>query len=69
MALSPHYQNILKQLASLPDSAVVPLPVAAIHEGVSVKTIKRNYPRVKMTERREGVQLGYLRRPREQATA
>jgi hypothetical protein len=68
MSLSPHYQKILEQLASLPDRAVVPLPVAAVHEGVSVKTIKRNYPRVKITERREGVSLGYLRRPRKQVT-
>jgi hypothetical protein len=69
MALSPHYQRILEQLSALPDTAVVPLPVAAVHEGVSVKTIKRNYPRVKLTDRREGVLLGYLRRPREQVAA
>lgn len=69
MALSPHYQRILEQLSALPDTAVVPLPVAAVHEGVSVKTIKRNYPRVKLTERREGVLLGYLRRQREQVAA
>jgi hypothetical protein len=68
MPLSPHYQRILEQLPFLPDTAVVPVPVAAIHEGVSVKTIKRNYPRVKMTDRREGVTLGYLRRPREQVS-
>jgi hypothetical protein len=66
MALSPHYQKFLEQLDVLPDTAAVPLPVAALHEGVSVKTIKRNYPRVKLTERREGVLLGFLRRKREQ---
>jgi hypothetical protein len=69
MALSSHYQKILEQLSALPDTAVVPLPVAAMHEGVSVKTIKRNYPRVRLTERREGVLLGYLRRQREQVAA
>lgn len=69
MALSPHYQKILEHLSALPDTAAVPLPVAAVHEGVSVKTIKRNYPRVKLTERREGVLLGYLRRKREQVAA
>lgn len=69
MLLSPHYRRILEQLAALPDTAVVPLPVAAVHEGVSVKTIKRSYPRVKLTERREGVSLGYLRRKREQVAA
>ena len=46
MVLSPHYQKFLEQLDVLPDTAAVPLPVAALHEGVSVKTIKRNYPRV-----------------------
>jgi hypothetical protein len=68
MALSPHYRRILEQLASLPDTAKVPLPVAALHEGVSVRTIKRNYPLIKLSEHREGVQLGYLRR-RKEATA
>jgi hypothetical protein len=68
MALSRHYQRILEQLASLPDTAKVPLPVAALHEGVSVRTIKRNYPLVKLSEHREGVPLGYLRY-RKEATA
>jgi hypothetical protein len=67
MSLSPHYQRILEQLDKLPNSATVPLPVAALHEGVSVKTIKRNYPLLNLTEHRQGVSLAYLRRRKEQA--
>jgi hypothetical protein len=69
MALSPHYRRILEQLASLPDTAKVPLPVAALHEGVSVRTIKRNYPLIRISEHREGVSLGYLRHRSKEATA
>jgi hypothetical protein len=65
--LSPLYQQILKNIPIMPDSAVIPVPVAALHEGVSRRTIKRTYPRVKMSECREGVLLGYLRRKREAA--
>ena len=65
MALSPHYRQILESIPLLPDTAAIPLPVAALHEGVSRKTIKRNYPLVKLSEHREGVLLGYLRRKRE----
>lgn len=68
MALSAHYQRLLEVLPLLPDTAKIPLPVVAAHEGVSVKTIKRHYPRVKLTERREGVLLGYLRGKRERFT-
>jgi hypothetical protein len=48
--LSPHYQQILEQLDKLPDSAVIPVPIAAIHDGTSRRTIKRIYPRVKISE-------------------
>jgi hypothetical protein len=67
--LSPHYQQILKNIPILPDTAVIPVPAAAIHEGVSRRTIKRNYPRVKISDTREGVLLGYLRRKREVVAA
>jgi hypothetical protein len=69
MTLSPHYQQILEQLDKLPDTAAIPVPVAALHEGVSRRTIKRTYPLIKLSEHREGVLLGYLRRKRECATA
>jgi hypothetical protein len=65
--LSPHYQQILQNIPIMPDTAAIPVPVAALHEGVSRRTIKRIYPRVKLSEHREGVLLGYLRRKREVA--
>ena len=67
--LSPLYEQILKNIPLMPDTAVIPVPVAALHEGVSRRTIKRTYPRVKLSDHREGVLLGYLRRKREQAEA
>ena len=67
--LSPLYQQILKNISILPDTAAIPVPVAALHEGVSRRTIKRTYPLVKLSGHREGVLLGYLRRKREVVTA
>jgi hypothetical protein len=69
MALSPQYQQIIEQLDKLPNTAVIPVPVAAIHDGTSRRTIKRTYPLVKISEHREGVLLGFLRRKREIVTA
>ena len=69
MALEPFYQKILEQIDKLPDNAKIPLPVVELIEGVSRKTIKRNYPLVKLSEHREGVLLGHLRRRRETVTA
>ena len=67
--LSPLYQQILKNIPIMPDTAAIPVPVAALHEGVSRRTIKRTYPLVKLSGHREGVLLGYLRRKREVVTA
>jgi hypothetical protein len=69
MPLSPFYKEILANLDIAPDSTIVPVPVAAVYEGVSRRTIKRNYPRVKISDCREGVLLGFLRRKREVVTA
>lgn len=63
--LSPLYRQILKNIPILPDTAAIPVPVAALHEGVSRRTIKRTYPLVKLSEHRDGVLLGYLRRKRQ----
>jgi hypothetical protein len=65
--LSPHYRQILQNIPDMPDSAAIPVPVAALHEGVSRRTIKRSYPLIKLSQHREGVLLGYLRRKREVA--
>lgn len=67
--LSPLYQQILRNIPLLPDTSAIPVPVAALHEGVSRRTIKRTYPLVKLSEHRHGVLLGYLRRKREIVTA
>ncbi len=54
-------QEQLTQLSSLPDSAIVSIAVAALHDGVSEKTVRRSYPIVKISNRRYGVRVGYLR--------
>jgi sulfopyruvate decarboxylase TPP-binding subunit len=53
---------ILARIPSLPDSAKIPLPAAAVHEGVSVETIERHYPLIRLTPRIRAVELGHLRR-------
>jgi hypothetical protein len=57
--LSP--EERLKLIPNLPDSAVVAVAVAALHDDVSEKTIRRSYPLIKISERRYGVRVGYLR--------
>jgi hypothetical protein len=69
LSLSAHHQKILELLPRLPDTAKVPIQVAAVHEGVSDRTIRRNYPLVEMGARLKGVSLGYLRRRISTATA
>jgi hypothetical protein len=61
--------DILKRFADLPDSAVVPTAVAAMHDNVSERTVKRNYPLIKLSERRYGVNVGYLRNRTPQTAA
>ncbi len=53
--------DILKRFSDLPDSAVVPTAVAAMHDHVSERTVRRNYPLIKLSDRRYGVSVGYLR--------
>ena len=55
--------EILKRISdpSYPDSAVVPIPVVAKHDNVSERTVRRRYPLTKLSERRQGVTVGYLR--------
>jgi hypothetical protein len=63
------FSSVLAELDSLPDSALIPIPVVARHDHVSTKTIRRNYPLVKITERISGVRLGYLRHRGEKPAA
>jgi hypothetical protein len=58
--LTEHDQKILAQLPNLPDTAKVPVKVAAYHEGVSEKTIVRRYRIVKAGK--NFVRLGDLRK-------
>jgi hypothetical protein len=54
-------EDILKRFADLPDSAVVSTAVAAKHDNVSERTVRRSYPLIKLSCRRYGVNVGYLR--------
>jgi hypothetical protein len=67
VAVSTTDKEILKEIADLPDSAVVPVSVAAKHDHVSERTVRRRYPLVQLTERRYGVSVGYLRHRRKVA--
>jgi hypothetical protein len=60
-------EEILQRIPELPDTAVVPVPVAAKHDNVSERTVRRNYPLVKLSPNRSGVAVGYLRNRHEQA--
>jgi hypothetical protein len=54
-------KEILKNLDSKPDSAFVPVEVAAEHDGVSSRTVRRTYPLVQLSPGRFGVSVGFLR--------
>jgi hypothetical protein len=43
--------------------------VAAKHDNVSVRTVRRRYPIIKLSPGRYGVSVGYLRHRGEQPTA
>jgi hypothetical protein len=60
-------EEILQRIPELPDTAVVPVPVAAKHDNVSERTVRRNYPLVKLSPNRSGVTVGYLRNRHETA--
>jgi hypothetical protein len=53
--------EILQRIPKLPDSAVVPIQVAAEHDNVSVRTVRRRYPIVKLSPGRSGVRVEHLR--------
>jgi hypothetical protein len=61
--------EILRRSAKLPDTAVIPVPAVAIHDNVSERTIRRNYPLVEISPGRHGVRLGYLRNRTAQSAA
>jgi hypothetical protein len=49
------YLYLLKIFDSLPQSAVLPIPVAAAILGISQKTVIRKLPLVKISVKRSGV--------------
>jgi hypothetical protein len=51
----------LKDMSHFPDSAIVPIAVAAKHDGVSERTVRRTYPLKQISPGRKGVSVGYLR--------
>lgn len=53
--------EILQRIPNLPNTAVVPVAVAAKHDSVSERTVRRCYPLVKLSPNRSGVTVGYLR--------
>jgi hypothetical protein len=67
--LRGHYQQLLALLPSLPDTAIVPVPVVAVHEGTSRATVKRTFPLVQISPKRFGVRLGLLRARHAEAAA
>jgi hypothetical protein len=54
-------REILKHLDEKPDSAMVPVEVVAEHDSVSVQTVRRRYPIVKLSPNRSAVPLSFLR--------
>jgi hypothetical protein len=56
--------EILSRLPTLPDTAAIPVPAVAVHDGVDKKTVYRNYPLVDLSPGRKGVLVGYLRKRR-----
>lgn len=47
--------RLLEIFEHLPPTAVLPVAVAAAHQGVSEKTIRRNYTLIPVSDRRKGV--------------
>ena len=56
--------EILDRIPKMSDTAIVPVPVAARHDNVSERTIRRNYPLIQLSPGRNGVSVGYLRNRR-----
>ena len=53
--------EILQRFDELPDDAVVPTRLVAFLHSVSERTVRREYPSVRLTPNRTGVRVGDLR--------
>jgi hypothetical protein len=58
---SAEIETVLKSIPGLPDTAVVPVAVAAKHDSVSDRTVRRTYPLIQVSPGRKGVSVRYLR--------
>jgi hypothetical protein len=61
MALSRFHQRLIEDFPHLPPTAIIPLPIAAVIEGVSRRTIRRRYELVQISNWRWGVRKKDLR--------
>ncbi len=61
--------EFLQRIPKMTDSACVPVPVAAAHDGVSERTVWRRYELVKLAPGRTAVRVSYLRSRRNNAAA
>jgi hypothetical protein len=53
--------EILKQIPDLPGTAMVPVAVAAAHDHVSSRTVRRRYELIQLSPGRMGVRVEFLR--------
>jgi hypothetical protein len=58
---SAEIEAALQRIPHLPDTAIVPVAVAAKHDSVSDRTVRRTYPLIQVSPGRKGVPVGYLR--------
>jgi hypothetical protein len=63
--MKARHLELLKNFDSLPDSAVLPIPVVAAHQGLSEKTVRRIYQLENVSDHRKGVRKGNLGQRRE----
>jgi hypothetical protein len=65
--MKAHHLELLENFDRLSPSAVLPYPVVAAHRGLSVRTVRRIYRRVrvKVSDGRVGVRKADLDRPLE----
>jgi hypothetical protein len=63
MAVEPSPKDLrrLKMIPALPDTAIISVRTAAVHDDVSERTVRDTYPLVQVSPGRHGVTVGYLR--------
>jgi hypothetical protein len=59
-SLNTRYVELLKNFDSLPQTAIVPIPVAAAYRGISEKTIRRKFQLIATSDHRRGVRKSEL---------